>query len=162
MVLLPNAALWFLPIAGLLSLAAVWTDLSRMKIPNWVTDALLIAFIPLGLIALPWQDFMWQLLNPVVMFAIGLVLHSIRAMGGGDIKFLIAASPYVMVADLKFVIFMLMGTIIAGLIIHRLMRATVGPKLAPDWVSWDRTGRYPLGFSLGPALILYLVLAALQ
>lgn len=162
MALPQTAALWFLPCVSLLCAATVWMDLTRMKIPNWVTDALLIAFLPLGLLALPWTDFLWQLINPVVMFAIGLVLHSLRAMGGGDIKFLISASPYVLVSDLPLVFFMLAACIAGGLVIHRLLRATIGPKLAPDWVSWEKTGRYPLGLSLGPALVLYLLWAALH
>lgn len=158
----PSPALWFMLAVVPLGLATIWTDLTRMKIPNWVTDSLLVAFIPLGLIALPWPDFLWQLVNPVVMLAIGLGLHTIRAMGAGDIKFLISASPYVMIGDLKIVLFMLCGTILAGVAIHRTMRATIGPRLAPNWKSWDKNGRFPFGFSLAPALFLYLLLAAQQ
>lgn len=156
----PDAALWFLVAAIPLGMATVWTDLSRMKIPNWITDALLLSFIPLGLIALPWVDMLWQLVNPLVMLALGIVLHIARLMGGGDVKFLIAASPYVMVNDIWFVFFLLSLFMLTAFLIHRTARSTFGPRWAPDWQSWKEDKRFPLGFALGPTLIAYLALAA--
>lgn len=160
MILSSSAALIYLLAAVPLGLLTVWTDLSRMKIPNRITDALLVLFIPLGLIALPFDQFLWQLLNPVVMFAIGLAIHAARLMGAGDVKFLIAASPYVMVGDLGLVFPLLAMTMIAALVLHRVARATIGPRLAPNWQSWKERKRFPLGLALGPCFITYLVLAA--
>lgn len=154
------AALVFLPVVTPLCLALVWTDLSRMKIPNWITDALLVAFVPLALIALPWQVALWQLAHPAVMFALGIILYSLRLYGGGDVKFLIAASPYVMLNDVAFVLVLLAAFLLAGFALHRAVRASPLRRLAPDWVSWGAQGKYPMGLSLGPTLITYLILAA--
>lgn len=160
MALPASAALIFLIAALPLGLAAVWTDITRMKIPNWVTDALLLAFIPLGLLALPWQVAAWQLLNPVFMLALGLLLHSLRVIGGGDIKFLIAASPFVMRPDLGFVAILLCVALLIGFAIHRLARRSPLARVTPHWASWHDAKRYPMGLSLGPTLIAYLVMAA--
>lgn len=160
MTLPASAALIFLIAALPLGLAAVWTDVTRMKIPNRVTDALLIAFLPLGLIALPWQEAAWQLLNPAVMLAIGLLLHSLRVMGGGDVKFLIAASPYIMRPDLMTVGLILCVALLAGFALHRLARHSPLARATPHWASWGETRRYPMGLSLGPTLIVYLSIAA--
>lgn len=161
MTLPASAALLFLIAALPLGLAAMWTDVTRMKIPNWVTDALLAAFIPLGFLALPWQDAAWQWLHPVVMLGIGLILHSLRVMGGGDIKFLVAASPYVLRPDLMLVGLILCVALLVGFALHRLARHSPLARATPDWVSWRERGRYPMGLSLGPTLIAYLALAAM-
>lgn len=156
----PEAALIFLGPVAILCALTVWTDLSRMKIPNWITDLLLLAFLPLGFLALPWQDALWQWLHPLAMFALGLGLHAIRAIGAGDIKFLMAASPYIMRPDLGRVMMLLAACLLIGALLHRAARATIGPKLAPGWESWKQRKRYPMGLSLGPALVLYLAFAA--
>lgn len=161
MTLTPTTALVFLPVIVPLCLVLVWTDLSRMKIPNWITDTLLVAFIPLALIAFPWQVALWQLAHPAVMFALGIILYSLRLYGGGDVKFLIAASPYVMLGDLGFVLILLAAFLLAGFALHRIVRASPLRQLAPDWVSWTAKGKYPMGLSLGPTLITYLLIAAM-
>lgn len=155
-----SSALIFLPFVAVLCAIAVWTDLTRMKIPNRITDLLLLGFIPLGLWAFPWGSFLWQMVHPAVMLLLGLGLHSLRAMGAGDIKFLIAASPYVMLGDIGLMMMILAASLLLGAALHRLSRATIGPRIAPGWQSWKAGKRYPMGLSLGPALVFYLALAA--
>lgn len=155
-----TAALWYLPVLVPLCLAAMWTDLTRMKIPNRINDVMLLTFIPLGFIALPWETALWQWLNPAVMLVIGLGLHALRAMGGGDLKFMIAASPYVMRPDLGRMMVLLAVFLLIGFALHRLARMSPLRRMTPDWASWSATGRYPMGLSLGPALIAYLILSA--
>lgn len=154
-----TAAIWFAIALVPLCLITVWTDLTRMKIPNRVTDLMFVFFIPLGLIALPLDVFLWQFVNPAVALMIGIIIYAVKLIGAGDIKFIVAASPYVMRPDLYEASFLLGGFLVAGAITHRVLRATIGPKLAPNWKSWHDTKRYPMGFSLGPALLAYLALA---
>lgn len=155
------AAWWYLPVVIPLSLWAMWSDLTTMKIPNRITDALVLAFVPLGLMALPWQDFLWQLTHPAVMLALAVVLHAARIYGGGDLKFIVAASPYVMRPDLPLVAVLLALALLVGLGVHRLVLRPLLRRRFPDWASWSATGRYPVALSLGPTLIVYLALAAI-
>lgn len=155
-------ALIFMPVVIPLCLAAMWTDLTRMKIPNWITDVMLVAFIPLGLIAFPWEMAAWQLLHPAVMLAIGLVMHAARLTGGGDIKFMVAASPYVMRADIWQVLLILCLALLVGYAVHAVLKRSPVAKATPDWASWKAKGRYPMALSLGPTMIAYLVISATQ
>lgn len=156
-----SAALWFLLAAVPAGLATVWSDLRHMKIPNRVTDALLAAFVPLGFLALPWQDALWHWTHPAVMLALGLGFHALRLFGAGDIKFLIAASPYVALRDLGTVMLILSACLLAGFALHRGARALGAARLTPGWRSWHDRKRFPMGIALGPALVIYLSLAAM-
>ena len=153
-------ALWFLPAVLPLCLAVAWTDLSRMKIPNWTTDGLALGFVLLGLFALPaWSDYLWRFAHFGVMLAIGIALNAARVMGAGDSKFLAAAAPYVALPDAQLVLFMLGGVMLLGVAVHRTARAIPALRtLAPDWESWKQGKRFPLGFPLGLTLIAYMVL----
>jgi prepilin peptidase CpaA len=50
--------------------------------------------------------------------------------------------------------------LLAGLIVHRVARASPLRNLAPGWASWQAKGKFPMGLALGPTLALYLGLAA--
>lgn len=160
MALAADAAWWFMLVHLPLGLATIWTDLSQMKIPNWITDTMLVAFLPLGLIALPWADALWQLAHPAVLLGLGLLAHALRLVGAGDIKYIVAASPYVMRADWFAVLLILSFFMVVGFVVHRLARRSPLRALAPEWQSWHQTGRFPLGFALAPAMLAYLALAA--
>lgn len=157
-----HAAMLYLIVVVPLCAATVYLDLSRMKIPNWVTDSLLLAFIPLGLIALPFTAFLWQLANPAVMFALALVFHALRLFGGGDSKFLIAASPYVMLGDISFVLMLLAACLLGGFVVHRLIRDSALSRQTEGWISWMDKHRFPMGFSLAPCLVGYLIAAVMS
>ena len=152
------AAGWFLIAALPISLWVAWNDLRAMKIPNLAVYALLAAFAVLGLIALPFEQYLWQWLNGVVMLVVGMALWAARAMGAGDSKFIAAAAPMVGVGDLQLVIFMLAGCMLAGVLTHRIAKHSPLRRLAPEWESWEpkKGKKFPLGFPLGVTLVMYL------
>jgi prepilin peptidase CpaA len=51
---------------------------------------------------------------------------------------------------------------VAAFLTHRLARISPLRRLAPDWASWHSGRRFPMGLALGPALALYLGLAAIH
>ena len=154
------AALWFLPFALPIAIWVAWSDMARMKIPNWTTDGLAIAFVVLGLFALPtWGEYFWRFAHFGVALVIGIALNAARVMGAGDSKFLAAAAPYVALADLQIVLFMLGAVMLLAVAVHRLAKV-IAPirNLAPNWESWKQGKRFPMGFPLGLTLIGYLAL----
>ncbi|MBB3992868.1 prepilin peptidase CpaA [Sulfitobacter undariae] len=162
MFLTSYAATWFLPFVLPVCLYVMYTDLSRMKITNNANMALLGIFIVIGLIALPLNIYMWQLVNVVVVLIIGMVLNAVGALGAGDSKFIAAAAPFIAVGDLVMLMWVFAGTFIAALVTHKVAKNTSLHNLAPTWASWHQGKRFPMGFALGATLILYLALGILQ
>jgi len=70
---------------------AIVTDVRRRKIPNWLTAALAIGalalHVPQGLATVG-----GALAAGTVIFFLGTVAHSVRVLGGGDVKLLAAGA----------------------------------------------------------------------
>lgn len=158
-----SAALWFLPFVVPICFYVAWTDLAFMKITNKAVLTLGAVYVLVGPFVLPdLVSYIWGYAYFAVALAAGMALNAVRVMGAGDSKFIAFAAPYVAPADAMVVMLLLAGVMIAALISHRIVRASKLRDLAPDWKSWARDGRFPMGLALGPTLALYLCLAALN
>ncbi len=156
-----EVARWFLPFVLPLCFAAAYTDLSRMRIPNWITDSLGALYIVLGLFIMPtWAEYGWQLLHLPVGIAFGFLFYSAGVMGAGDAKFIGAAAPLVVFTDLPALVMIYAANLLAAFATHRLAKYTPLSRLAPGWQSWSVGKKFPMGFSLGGTLALYLILTA--
>ena len=80
----------------------------------------------------------------------------IGLMGAGDSKFFAAAAPFVAPGDIGTILLLLMGITIFAVLTHRLAKHSPLRQLAPDWESWKREGKFPMGFALGSTLVVYL------
>ena len=118
------AAAWFLPFVAPLCLFVAFSDLSRMKIPTWSTDLLLVIFILVGLIALPFWTWAWQLLHFAIFLAAGIILNAARAMGAGDAKFIASAAPFCFQGDVRTILGLAAATLLAGVATHFIVKAT--------------------------------------
>lgn len=154
-----HAAAWFLPVVIPICLFVAWYDLRRMKILNKANLALLIAYAVIGLIVLPFAEYLWRYLHLAVALVGGILLNAGRILGAGDAKFVAAAAPFVARSDLGAVAMLLAVCLLGGYAVHRLAAMTPLRRLVPHWKSWDERERFPMGFPLGVTLILYLVLA---
>lgn len=156
-----EVARWFLPFVLPLCFAAAYTDLSTMRIPNWINDILGAVYVILGLFIMPtWADYGWQLLHLPIGVAIGFLFFSAGVMGGGDAKFIGAAAPLVVLADLPALIMIYAANLLAAFATHRLAKHTPLSRLAPQWQSWSVGKNFPMGFCLGGTLAIYLTLVA--
>ena len=151
-------ALLFLPFVAPMCLWVIYSDLSTMKITNMSNLALLVVFVVLGLIVLPLEAYGWRLAQFAIMLVIGILANAIGLMGAGDSKFFAAAAPFVAPGDATDVLLLLGAVTIFAVITHRIAKHTPLRQMAPDWVSWSRSGKFPMGMALGSTLILYLVL----
>ena len=149
----------FLIFVAPLSLYVAWNDLRDMKIPTWSTDALAIIFVIVGIFVMPFNDYLWRYAHFGVVLILGIVLNAVGAMGAGDSKFLASAAPFVALPDIGIVFYLLSAGLFAGLVIHRGARAIPTIRnMVPNWASWSQGKRFPMGFAMGPVLIIYLAL----
>ncbi|SDF59123.1 prepilin peptidase [Sulfitobacter delicatus] len=152
------AALWFLPFVLPICLYVAFTDMKQMRITNQAVVLLGVFFLILGLIALPFESYLWRLMNLIIVLAVGIVLNAVGAMGAGDAKFAAAASPYIALGDLRLLMALFMATLLAAAATHRAVKYTPLRRLAPDWQSWQESKKFPMGLALGTTLALYLIL----
>lgn len=144
------------------ALIAVWTDLSRMRIPNLISIAMAVIFVIVVPLTLPLGVVPGRLLVAGIVFAIGLGLYALGQMGAGDVKFATVIFLFVDPADVTFFMRILGVMALAGLLTHRLAARMPGARaLAPHWTSWSAKGVFSYGVALSLSLIYYLLLIAL-
>lgn len=151
-------ALWFLPFAVPIGIWVAWSDMAFMKIPNKAVIALFAVFVIVGLIALPFETYLWRYLQLVVVLGAGFVLNMARAVGAGDAKFAAAMAPFFAPGDFRLALVLFSAVLIGAFVTHRAARALPAMRRAfPAWESWSRKD-FPMGLALGGTLIFYLLL----
>jgi prepilin peptidase CpaA len=145
-----------LPISGFV----IFSDLSRMKIPNLAVGALVLCYAVLGLFVLPFEQYLWHWTHLVILLVVGIFLNAAGVMGAGDAKFIAGAGPMISSADIRLLIPLFATCLLAGYAAHRVSRASPLRKAVPHWESWDAGRRFPMGFPLGMTLIAYLAIVA--
>jgi len=156
----PVQALWFLPFVLPLCLWVMWSDLRAMRIPNPAVLALVAVFLVVGLIALPLAEYPWRLAIMVVVLVVMFLANLVGLMGAGDSKFIAAAAPFIDPGDVGPLCFIFAANLLACFVTHRVAKYSGLRRLAPDWTSWDRGRKFPMGFALGGTLVIYLTLGA--
>ena len=156
----PAEALWFLPFMTPLCLWVMWSDLSAMRIPNPAVLAMTAVFVAVGLIALPLAEYPWRLLTIVVVLVLMFLANMVGLMGAGDSKFIAAAAPFVDPGDIAPLCLIFAACLLAAYVSHRLAKHSPLRRLAPNWTSWDRGRKFPMGFALGGTMVIYLALGA--
>lgn len=155
-----TTAAWFLPFVVPITIWVSWSDMASMKIPNKAVLSLMAVFLVIGLIALPFGEYLWRWSHFVVVLVIGFVLTSLGTMGAGDAKYAAAMAPFIAREDATVFMFLLAATIMAALILHRAARASPIRQRFDTWESWTHKG-FPMGFALAPALMFYLLFGPL-
>ncbi|MEM9435975.1 MAG: prepilin peptidase [Pseudomonadota bacterium] len=137
-----------------------WYDMARLKILNGLVVFVFGVFVVLGPLLLPWQLYLGQIIQAAAMFIFMLILYSAGAMGGGDAKFIAAASPYFMREDVALILILFTACALGAFVAHRLSRLAGTDRATPLWQSWRSGKRFPLGYALGGVVTGYLALAA--
>lgn len=160
MFLSATAALWFFPFVLPICLWVAWNDMRAMKIPNKAVIALVAVYVVVGLIALPLDVYAWRMVHLGVVLVAGIVINAAGLVGAGDAKFAAAAAPFIAIGDLQLLALILAANLLAGFCAHRIAKHTPLRRLAPEWESWNRGKKFPMGLCLGGTLAIYLGLAA--
>lgn len=162
MALSAQAALWFALFTAPIAAWVVLSDLRAMKIPNKAVIAQLLVFAIVGFAVLPLNLWAWGWVHFAVVLVFGFLLSLTGGFGAGDAKYAAAMAPFVALGDLQVFLFMLAVVTIAAFVAHRLLRRVSALRRAtPHWTSWERR-EFPFGLALGPALLMYLILASLH
>jgi prepilin peptidase CpaA len=153
-----STALWFAPFAVPIGIWVAWNDMAFMKIPNKAVAALFVVFVVIGLLALPFDEYLWRYAQFAGILALGFVLNIARAVGAGDAKFAAAMAPFVDPGDARLVLVLFAAVLLAAFVTHRAARAAPAVRSAfSTWESWSRKD-FPMGLALGGTLIFYLAL----
>jgi prepilin peptidase CpaA len=153
-----STALWFIPFAVPIGIWVAWNDMAFMKIPNKAVIALFAVFVVVGLLALPFETYLWRYVQCAAVLAAGFLLNMIRAVGAGDAKFAAAMAPLIDPGDARVVLVLFAAVLLAAFATHRGARALPAMRGAfPAWESWSRRD-FPMGLALGGTLIFYLAL----
>jgi prepilin peptidase CpaA len=154
----PFFALFIFP--GLMIAAAI-CDIATLTIPNRLSLALLLLFVPAALVAhLSAGAIGWHTLIGVIALGFGILAFALRWMGGGDSKFFAATALWFGPQDI--LSFAVTVSIVGGMLAVLLMsfrRIPLPALLArQDWIQklWtEGTGvPYALAFA-GGALFVY-------
>nr|WP_189679481.1 prepilin peptidase [Seohaeicola zhoushanensis] len=156
------SARWLLPFALPICLYVCFTDLREMRITNQAVILLAAVFVVLGPIALPLPDYGWRLVQMVAVLIAGFTLNIGGALGAGDAKFAAAAAPYIAGGDIRYLVAIFAANLLAAFVTHRLAKYTPLRRIAPGWKSWDMGWKFPMGFSLGGTLAIYLLIGAFR
>jgi prepilin peptidase CpaA len=156
-----SAALWFLPFATPIALWVMWSDMATMRIPNKAVLALAAVFALVGLVALPFDDWLWRWSHLVVVLLIGFILSAAGLLGAGDAKFAAVMAPFIALQDLGLFLPLFAAILLAAFAAHRITRAIPALRgLTPGWASWQ-SKQFPMGLALGAGLVAYLGLGVL-
>jgi prepilin peptidase CpaA len=75
-----------------LMIIAAASDVTALRIPNWLTGLTAALFFPAALFTgMPLSEFGYHLLGGAILFVAGFLLYSLGLFGGGDAKLMAAA-----------------------------------------------------------------------
>ena len=150
--------LLFLAILPALAIVAGLTDLTSMKIPNWISLVLIAAFFPTALLlGLAPLAIAGQLGLAVVVLLIGMGLFALHFLGGGDVKLMASACLWLGLSGSG--VFVLATAVVGGLLCLALIiaRAQFQPYLAgaPGWVTqlMEPKGDIPYGVAIAAGVL---------
>ncbi len=162
---MPLPELLALVALGPLMALAIWWDLRSMRLPNWLTGATALLFVPYAVAFLGWEEAGWRLVGGALVLVIGYALFFAGRMGGGDAKLLAACALFVPARDIMPALYLLCFWLAVGLALLLLARAVVRRFAPPDlperWMSLAPKGNFPMGISIGAAMLSYLALRVL-
>lgn len=148
------------PLPVLVVVAAL-TDLTSMRIPNWISAVLILAFFPAAFaVGLSPIEVGLHFGVGVLVLVAGMAMFALRVIGGGDAKVMAAAALWLGTGALT--PFLIWTAILGGAfsLVLMLGRTWASPHLAgaPAWVStlFRPKGDIPYGVAIcGGALMAY-------
>jgi prepilin peptidase CpaA len=123
-----NVEVWpFAEVVGGLLLLACWTDVTCLRISNWISLAIVGLFALFAALArLSVDDIVLHLAAGALVFAIGAILFVWHKLGGGDVKLLAAVSLWMgWTALFDFILVVSLCGAVVSLVVIALRRSAV-------------------------------------
>jgi prepilin peptidase CpaA len=134
-------------------------DLRTMTIPNWISIALVVAYVPTAMVlGLGWQDIAIGLGLGFAALVIGIALFAFRIMGGGDAKLMSASVVWLGLSGIP--PFILMTALAGGALSLGLLSARKWlpqlPVVFPNWAQrlLQPKGDIPYGIAIAVGAVL--------
>lgn len=134
-------------------------DLTTMKIPNWISGALILAFFPAALaVELPLSEMAIHLGVALVALFVGAGMFALRWIGGGDAKLMASACLWLGLAGSG--MFLLWTGLVGGLFCLMLIfaRSHLRPYVGngPGWVVhlMEPKGDIPYGVAIAAGALM--------
>lgn len=144
-----------------LVLYGAWSDSRTLRIPNWVSLALLTAFLPAAVIAgIGLEAIAWHLGAGVLVLSIGIVLFALNLFGGGDAKMMGACALWVGWNNL--LLFVLAVLLAGGVLSLMVVLLRKGLGIWPGWLVRSAEGLFteskaiPYGIAIAIGAIIVL------
>lgn len=151
------AALAFLPFTLFIGLWVAWSDMRFMKIPNKAVLALIVVYLVVGVLVLPFMVWLWGIGVGLATLVVLFIANAAGLMGAGDSKFGAAMAPFFVMADYRMVMGLAAGCLLGAFAAHRLLRLVPAVRSAtPNWQSWTHQ-KFPMGLALAGMLNFYLI-----
>lgn len=142
-------------------LAAGWSDLRHLRIPNALPLAAVAVFAVSTAIAPP-ADLAWRIVVASAVLLLGFAGFCLRLFGGGDVKMLAALMLFIPVPTLVLFSWVFSAAMLAGIaLILGLRRSAAVAALAAGrgWKSLsdesNRLRRFPMGISIALAGLMH-------
>lgn len=135
-------------------------DVQSFTIPNWISIAAALLFIPAALAAgIGWTDFGLHAATGIVVLLTGMAAFAFGWLGGGDVKLLAAASLWMGWPDI--LPYMALVAVLGGAFTLFLMaaRRKFGPVADGFGLSMpilQRTGDIPYGVAIAAGALIFL------
>lgn len=127
-----------------LVLYGAWSDARELRIPNWLSLALLALFFPTALVAgVPMMDITWHLAAGVALLVVGFALFAFGLFGGGDAKLMSACALWVGWDLIPF--FAIAVVIVGGILSILVIVLRKGLGFWPDWLVRRAQGLFEPG-----------------
>ncbi len=147
----------FLPFVLAIGVWVAWSDLKFMKIPNKAVIALLVVWLVVGILLVPFQMWLWGLALAAMTLVAGFVANAAGLVGAGDAKFAAAMAPFFVGSDPRYVMGLFAACLLGAFFSHRAMRMVTPYRHATgDWASWTHKD-FPMGLALSGMLMFYLI-----
>ncbi len=149
---IPSALLPLLVLTPVLLLVMI-NDLRQLRITNATTIAAFAIFLGSAVIDLP-ADLMARLAAAFAVFVLGFAAFALRAIGGGDVKFLSVLVLFIPFKTLVLFLNILSVSLVLGVMTIILLRKLpVRPGHA--WTGIWGSDRFPMGLSIGLAGLIH-------
>ncbi|PHS78792.1 MAG: hypothetical protein COB59_05150 [Rhodospirillaceae bacterium] len=144
-----------------LVLYSAWSDARKLRIPNWISLALMAGFVGSAFsVGLSFDVLLWHLAAGATTLVFGFGLFAFGYFGGGDAKLMAVSALWIGWDHLVFFVFavLLVGGVLSLLVV--VLRKGLG--LWPDWLVKNAEGLFtpnkavPYGIAIAAGVLLTL------